>query len=227
MTKNILQDCYKPTARDFFFQKDYQGFRRLLEAYSFLTESAGFRFVHLYHPPGNSFWYKKIDKNRIVLKHELQPVLKNPSLLLDKDWLPHSKKIICILTDPSRWRLFMTLRCRDFQTIRFTDENSIHNIIFWCKKYNTHYVAFSDDIMNNRDIYYFPKELEDRGLKVTVLSDDVLEKNGIFSLAIAPTSYTASRLGLGLIKPDLNYRYKKSCAWVRRFWRSLKKSSPS
>lgn len=222
--KNILQDCYKPTTRDFFFQKKYQGFRRMLEAYSFLTESAGFRFVHLYHPPGNGSWYKKIDKNRVALRQELQPVLKNPCTLLDRDWLPHSRRIICILTAPDRWRLFLTLRCKDFQTIRFTGETDFQTILAWCETHKTKYIAFSDDITKNTHLLQLSEELKQRGCEVSILSDTVLKENGIFPLAIDPCSYTASRLGLGLVTPDIPYRYTKFCKRLRRFWRSLKNS---
>lgn len=222
LAKNLLQDCYKPTAQDFFFPKKYQGFRRMLEAYSFLTESAGFRFVHLYHPPGNGSWYKKIDRNRAALRQELQPILKNPCLLLDRDWLPHSRKIICILTAPSRWRLFLTLRCKDFQTIRFTETPTVKNIITWCETHKTKYIAFSDDIIKNTHILKLSEELQQRGFNVCLLSDNALKENGIFPLAIAPCSYTASRLGLGFVTPDISYRYTKLCKRLRRFWRSLK-----
>ena len=221
LPSKILEDSYRPASKEFFFLRPYRGFRRLLEAYTFQVESAGFRFIHLYHPKGTTVWHKNRDKQRVALKRELQSVIQSPFLLLDKDWLPHSRKIVCILTDIQRWRLFLTLRCHDFQTVRYTGKLAVQDIDSFCQNRHILAIAFSDDIYSNKYTYDLAENLKKLNYNVKILSNQELDKLGIFPLHIHEESYQSSRLGLGLSKPNLKYKLQKKILFAKRYIKIL------
>jgi len=215
---NFLEDCFRPNSKDYFFMRPYHGFRRMLEAYSFQMEIAGFRFVHIYHPKGTTDWYKRRDKNRKALKREIKPYLDKPYLLLDKDWLPHSKKIACVLTDKQRWRLFLTLRCSDYYTVRYTGEINCADIHDFCNTNEIDSIAFTDDICTNEKYKYIAYQLSMMGYKIVSLSSKDFEAVGIFPINIHKESYASSRLGLGLAVPNINYKWRRIIGKIKNLF---------
>lgn len=196
-------DLYQPATKYFFMpNKSFVGFRRLLELYTFSIECTGKRFVHLFHDKTQNEWYLKKDKKRIRLHQETYKYLKNPCCILDYDWIEHKNKIICIISDKNKWRAFLTLRCKDFYTVRYeSNKLTFNDCIELSDKYNTEYFAFYEDFYNcNIDLI---NKLIHNKFKIYKVNNDDLKKIGVHKINIDDMSYSVSRI-------NTNINYKKN-----------------
>ncbi len=114
-------DGYRPYEDEFFPQRDYHGFRRLLEAMSFLAEVNGLAAFHLKHPvPLDIGWHQVHDRGRQVFRAQVRPYLDDRRGLLGCDWLPRSQVALVIAEREWQADLFLPLRLAGYRLILAT-----------------------------------------------------------------------------------------------------------
>lgn len=229
LPKNIFHDVYKPTRDDYYkSNKKYTGFRKYLETYSFPVEIAGFKFVHLWHPHGTTPWHALRDKNRKTLRAELSPILADPTLILEKDWLPRPHHALAVITKRANWRFFLPLRCQGYKIHRFMLEKShdAQDIMACARNIGARLIAFSEDAACRQDTARILAHVQRHWPETSIMTNEDQKKIGIHPLRMDEKSYTSARIGLthratlagathGLIKYIVNKYYDMKYIFFR------------
>lgn len=112
------KDCFGPMKKDFFGPKPYRGFRRLFEALSYSAEVEGLRTVHLHHDKptkDGKGWYDRNDWRRSRFNDAVDAYLEKPSGLLQRDWLPRSKRCLVLMKHEDHAAFFPPLRWAGYE----------------------------------------------------------------------------------------------------------------
>lgn len=198
LPKNIFHDIYKPTRDDYYSKcKRYAGFRKFLEAYSFPVETAGFRFVHLWHPQGTTAWHAMRDKNRIALRTELSPLLTDPTLILEKDWLPRPHRALSVITNRANWRFFLPLRSRGYRLHRLMldESHDAQSIMACARDMDVRMIAFSEDALNRQDTARIVDDVQKKWPHTSIMTSEDVKKIHIHSRRMDDSSYVSARIG--------------------------------
>ena len=211
-------DIYQPSTKHFLRkEKKFIGFRNLLALYSSSISDMGYNMVHLYHNKCANEWYAKKDSKRIEFNKQVIPYLKDNTLILEKDWLAHENKAICMITDVEKWRPFLALRVKGYNTIRNIVKNfDIESVKELCIKHGTTDIAFLKEFYNaNRSAM---DKLKSEGFHILTVDDGDMHELGITSFTIDENSYSCIRCGFSRcgylaslynISYDLCYRIKR------------------
>ena len=122
------KDLYRPSMKNFYWHREYCGFRRLLETMSFTAEAHGFAAFHLWHPVNwQSDWHSTNDKRRKNFSAQVRPYLKDKKNLLSCDWLADgpkllvaaNKKLSADLLLPLRWVGFRLQEMKEKELLLF------------------------------------------------------------------------------------------------------------
>jgi len=110
------KDFYSPLSDAFWEIKDYAGFRRLLELFTFSAESLGLKSFHIWHPRPREqgYWISTKDWNRERFNEIVSRYLNSLEKLLDLDFLPRAKKALCVFSAKNQWSYFLPLRLVDY-----------------------------------------------------------------------------------------------------------------
>lgn len=92
------EDLYGPVTWSFYDPaKRYLGFRRLFELMAFPAELAGLRVAHLHHPVREQgAWMRTGDRRRERFVERVTPYLSSREALLDRDWMPRSRRTLVL-----------------------------------------------------------------------------------------------------------------------------------
>ncbi len=92
------EDRYGPVTWSFYDPaKRYLGFRRLFELMAFPAELAGLRVAHLHHPVREQgVWMRSGDRRRERFVDRVTPYLSSREALLDRDWMPRSRRTLVL-----------------------------------------------------------------------------------------------------------------------------------
>lgn len=127
MPNHINKDLYSPLNESFFKVKDYAGFRRLMELFSYPSESIGLKSFHIWHPRPSEkgYWTTEKDLYRGKLNKILSQYIKNAENILELDFLSRPQKALCILEDEKQWRYFLPLRLAGYRLSFVVNKNSV------------------------------------------------------------------------------------------------------
>ncbi|WP_319533718.1 glycosyltransferase [uncultured Cohaesibacter sp.] len=116
---DVKDGCYRPNSEEFFYGKSYQGFRRLNETYCARAQRMNLRVYHRWHPThqDNDPWRQKNDWKRTRMHAQIDQYLEQPQKLLDMDYLPRDKKVLCICKAEDHWKYFLPLRLEGFSLV--------------------------------------------------------------------------------------------------------------
>ncbi len=161
---DITKDMYKPSELDYKTQ-EYEGFRRLAELEAFAAEVHGFRSFHLWHPrQASKGWYENNDRKRKVFNTVLSRYIKQQICLLETDYLPRSKKALCIVSSNSKLIDFLALRLEGYaldvlastsrmeENIDLINTQTYETIIFHDEKTKETYLQLTNKIKNNTKV---------------------------------------------------------------------------
>ena len=122
MPSSIEDDQYQPFSDEYYHWKNYSGFRRLAEVESMSGELFGLRAFHIWHPRiGADGWFANADNKRAKFNNVLSRYLGNELALLEEDYLPRSKKALCVGFDSSDAGYFIPLRLDDYALTVLSD----------------------------------------------------------------------------------------------------------
>lgn len=125
------EDHYSPMRETFFWPKRYRGFRRLFTAMAMQAEVHGLRIAHLHHPrsgrAGPDHWYRSNDWRREKFRKQVLPVLADRTRLVERDFLPRSKRLLVLLKHREQVDFFLPLRLRGYrlELVRADDRESL------------------------------------------------------------------------------------------------------
>jgi len=111
----LERDLYSPTNPAFFEQKLYRGFRRYMELMAFQAECAGLRIAHLHHAREADRWYAEKDRGRLRFRARVASYHKQPSRLIERDFLPRAKRALVLLKHERQTQYFLPLRLLGYQ----------------------------------------------------------------------------------------------------------------
>jgi predicted glycosyltransferase involved in capsule biosynthesis len=125
MPTQLNKDMYSPLGESFQKIKKYAGFRRMLELFTYPSESIGLKSFHIWHPrpKENEYWTSKKNRNRDRFNKIVSQYIKNSEDLLGVDFLSRSNKALCILEDKNQWRYFVPLRLAGYRLFFIINKN--------------------------------------------------------------------------------------------------------
>jgi predicted glycosyltransferase involved in capsule biosynthesis len=124
--ESLEKDFFGPSKDSFFYPSPYLGFRKYLEALTTPYQLMGFKAYHLWHekPSDAGYWTTNNDWKRIKFNEILNKYISEYSNLLKIDYIPRSKKALCIFDDKNNWGYFIPLRLYDFELVSLSDSDN-------------------------------------------------------------------------------------------------------
>lgn len=154
MPTHLDKDLHSPLNESFFKVKEYAGFRRLLELFTYPSESIGLKSFHIWHqrPWENGYWTAKKDWNRDRFNKVVLQYIKNNKNILELDFLSRPQKALCIFEDEKQWRYFLPLRLAGYrlffidinnssfnEVVKRVETNKFNRIFFCCADFKRHH----------------------------------------------------------------------------------------
>lgn len=185
MPKDLVLDKYGPTKNDFFWTKQYTGFRRLNQLIALPAELMGFKAFHMWHPTGlDKDWRSENDWRRDKMRSVVDEYMKDDSKLLGIDFVTRNKKIVCICKHKEHYGYFLPLRVLGYELIPFytDDANSLIKINQLIKNKSIDAYAIFNPYMKSHHAFY-PSFLlaKEMGLKTIVIERGALPSSIYYS----------------------------------------------
>lgn len=121
----VEKDKYGPSKRDFFWIKQYRGFRRLNEALALPSELLGLKVFHLWHPTGLAKdWRAENDWRRERMTNIVGGYSSDQRKILSVDYINREKTAVCICKHKEHFGYFLPLRNAGYKLIPIYDDSS-------------------------------------------------------------------------------------------------------
>lgn len=113
---DLTKDHLGPLRDTFFQSRQYNGFRRFLEALSKPAENFGLRVFHLYHERAkNEDWGSQNDWKRERMNEAFGVYVESEHNLLQVDYLAREKTVVCLCKHLDQWGYYTPLRAAGFR----------------------------------------------------------------------------------------------------------------
>lgn len=180
LPQELDSDKYGATKRDFYWVKQYRGFRRLNEALAMPAELMGFKAFHLWHPTGlANDWRSENDWRRERFRDVLKTYQGSPRNLISIDYISRSKKALCICIHEEHYGYFMPLRLAGYNLIPVFGKTPAElKSAFELIKNNEvdAFSIFNPYMKSHKDFYPLFLLAREQGLKTIVVERGALPK---------------------------------------------------